>query len=257
MATSSIGHMDMAEIYHLLDSTDLSVLEETTALVRDNLGSVQEPWLLHGLVDYFMQSGNIIARNLLCMVRQHQHKILMNKVDDYLQKVNTRFKALCLFGHIVRNEPIWTHLIISTRPFQTVLKCLQVDTDLPTITSALYIMATLLPKVASQVCNYLPTLFSIYVRLVSWHTIKPAGANEANLIHLHTSVYALFLCLYGMFPCSFTRFLQQHFQPHNTTSNKGTSEKERARIFENSVQPMLDQVRLHPRLITDTHDIEV
>uniref|UniRef100_F6ZQG8 Hamartin n=1 Tax=Ciona intestinalis TaxID=7719 RepID=F6ZQG8_CIOIN len=249
MASSLSGHLDMAEIYQLLDSTDLSVLEQTTALVRDNLGSVREPWLLHGLVDYYIQSGNIIARNLLCMVRQHQHKMLMNKMDDYLQKVSTRFKALCLFGHIVRSEPIWTPLIISTRPFQTVLKCLQVDTDLPTITSALYTVATLLPKVASQLSTYLQSLFRIYVRLVSWHTLKPAGANEANLIHLHTAVYALFLCLYGMFPCSFIKFLQQYY--------RGTSEKEKSRIFENSVQPMLDHVRLHPRIITDSSDAEI
>ncbi|XP_078488646.1 hamartin [Ciona intestinalis] len=258
MASSLSGHLDMAEIYQLLDSTDLSVLEQTTALVRDNLGSVREPWLLHGLVDYYIQSGNIIARNLLCMVRQHQHKMLMNKMDDYLQKVSTRFKALCLFGHIVRSEPIWTPLIISTRPFQTVLKCLQVDTDLPTITSALYTVATLLPKVASQLSTYLHSLFRIYVRLVSWHTLKPAGANEANLIHLHTAVYALFLCLYGMFPCSFIKFLQQYYQPQTSNSSKGgTSEKEKSRIFENSVQPMLDHVRLHPRIITDSSDAEI
>ena len=38
------------------------------------------------------------------------------------------------------------------------------------------------------------------------------GANEANLIHVHAAVYALFLCLYGMYPCYFMKYLQQYFQ---------------------------------------------
>ena len=49
----------------------------------------------------------------------------------------------------------------------------KVDTDLPTITSALYALATIMPKVASQLSNHLSTICGIYVRLVSWHSIKP------------------------------------------------------------------------------------
>ncbi|XP_076814571.1 hamartin-like isoform X2 [Clavelina lepadiformis] len=258
LAVGSGGHLDMAEIFQLLESSDLSVLDETVALVRDNLGSITEPWLLNGLVDYYIQSGNLLARNLLCMVRQQQYKALMNKIDDYLQKVATRLKALSLLGYIVRSEPIWAHHIISTKTFQSVIKCLQVDTDLPTITSALYVTVTLLPKVASQVPSFLNGLCAIYVRLVAWHTIKPVGADGINLLHLHAAVYALFLCLYGMYPCFFTKYLQQHFQVAST-SNKASNltEKEKETVFENSVKPMLDQVRLHPRLICDSSDVEL
>nr|CAB3267290.1 hamartin [Phallusia mammillata] len=255
----SSSNLDADDIFHLLESSDLSVQEETMSLVKDNLGSVSEPWLLQGLVEFYMKSGNSLARELLCVVRQQQHKALMNKIDEYLQKVGTRLKALTLLGHIIRSEPIWTHCIINTKSFQTVLKCLQVDTDLPTVTSALYVIVTLLPKVASQISASLPTMCAIFVRLVSWNSIKPAGASEVNLMHLHTAVYALFLCLYGMYPCYFIKYLQQCFQSFGGNSGKGgnPTEKEKARVFENSVLPMLDHVRLHPHLVTESSNIEM
>jgi len=54
-----------------------------------------------------------------------------------------------------------------------------------------------------------------------FHLFFAVGASEANLIHVHTAVYALFLCLYGMYPCYFMRYLQQYF--HVGSSSKGSS----------------------------------
>ena len=51
---------------------------------------------------------------------------LMNKIDEHLLKVSSRLKALNLLNHIIRNEPTWTHHILTSRTFQSVLKCLQV-----------------------------------------------------------------------------------------------------------------------------------
>lgn len=34
---------------------------------------------------------------------------------------------------------------------------------------------------------------------------------EIYLVHLHTSVYALFHRLYGMYPCNFVSFLRSHY----------------------------------------------
>jgi len=38
--------------------------------------------------------------------------------------------------------------------------------------------------------------------------------------------------------------------------SQGTSDTVRPRVFENSVLPMLNQVRLHPRLVTDSTELE-
>lgn len=46
------------------------------------------------------------------------------------------------------------------------------------------------------------------------------GAVEANLIHVHSAVYALFLCLYGMFPCYFMKYLQHYFQPGSSVKGR-------------------------------------
>ena len=69
------SHLDLAEISQLLESSNLSVIDETVELVRDTLGSQTEPWLLSFLVDFYIQTGNTHARDLLCMIRQHQHKV--------------------------------------------------------------------------------------------------------------------------------------------------------------------------------------
>ena len=69
------GHLDIAELSQLLESSDLSVIAQTVELVRDNLGVGSESWVLNFLVDFYIQSGNMHARDLICMVRQHQHKV--------------------------------------------------------------------------------------------------------------------------------------------------------------------------------------
>ena len=72
---SGSGHLDMGEISQLLESSNSSVIDETVELIRDNLGSTPDSWLLNSLVDFYIQSGNIHARDSLCMIRQHQQKV--------------------------------------------------------------------------------------------------------------------------------------------------------------------------------------
>lgn len=40
---------------------------------------------------------------------------------------------------------------------------------------------------------------------------SPGHVAEISLVHLHTSVYALFHRLYGMYPCNFVSFLRSHY----------------------------------------------
>ena len=59
--------------------------------------------------------------------------------------------------------------------------------------------------------------FRLFIILFSFNAV---GASEANLIHVHAAVYALFLCLYGMYPCYFMKYLQQYFHI-GSPSSKG------------------------------------
>lgn len=40
------------------------------------------------------------------------------------------------------------------------------------------------------------------------------GANDVNLMHLNAAVYALFITLYGMFPCHFVKSLKEVYKAY-------------------------------------------
>jgi len=75
--------MDIAEMFQLLESPELKVVEETVVAIRDQLGSLSDPSVLIGLVEYYMHSGNSYARDLLCLVRQQQYKVWLMKWHSF------------------------------------------------------------------------------------------------------------------------------------------------------------------------------
>ncbi|XP_039252160.2 hamartin-like [Styela clava] len=278
VAGSSSGgppQQNIAEIIQLLESNNVSVIEETTTLVRDSLSSTNEPWLLNGLTDYYIASGNILVRRMLTGIRQPQHKNLLVKLDEYLQKTTTRYAALNLFGHIVRKDPSWIPQVVQSRAFATILKCLQLDNDVAALTVAMYVVATLLPKVPTQMGPNLNHLFGIYIRLVSWKTVRGPDISNLNMSNFDVALYAFFLCLYGMYPCGFVEYLRNYYckskgndvsrvtdaqiqVPATTAGGEQVlMEKKRHEIFQTRILPMLQQVRLHPNLILYTKEMEV
>jgi len=244
------------EAHHIFKSGNRKNIEKTLALFQEKLISDDEPTLISFLVDFYIDSANVQIRNLFIKVKRQQAKDLLSRTDEYMQKASTRLKAISLFGFIVRKEPNWIFEIIPSKTvFHTLLKCLQEDTDLSTITAALYVLVTFMPKVASQLTDHLQTLCKIFFRLVSWNTIKPEGANDVNLMHLNAAVYALFITLYGMFPCHFVKSLKEVYKAYwaQMKKPKGSRNfKDKMRLFENSIQPLLDQVRFNPCIITET-----
>lgn len=271
--TSSAGsQQNINEIVQLLESNNINVIEETTSLVKDSLASSPEPWLLNALVDYYIGSGNVLVRDLLTGIRQPQYKNLLTRIDEHLQKPATRYSALNLFGHVIRKDPIWIHNVIQSRAFATILKCLQMDNDIAVLTIALYFISTLLPKVPSKVGQSLHHIFGIFVRLIAWkNTAKHDSINNLNMANFDAALYALFLSLYGMYPCNFVQFLQHYYCKYSKTSESRpgslasssmqsseqlSHDKDRQVLFKTYVVPMLQQVRLHPALIIYSKDRE-
>lgn len=250
------------EILQNLESSNYEKTCETLSFIKEQLVAVDETnSIVVELIDYYIQSGNTDVRNLLTSVNRQQSKTLLIRLDEHMQKATSRIKALGLLGHIIRKEPNWIHEIIPSKTvFVTLQKCLLEDTDIPIITSAVYVLVTFMPKVASQLSIHLQSLCKIFLRLVSWHTIKPEGVNDANLVHLHAAVYAFFISLYAMFPCHLTQFVKEVYKAHiqSMEKQKGSrSFKDKLRIFENSIQPLLDQVRFNPSLIVDSLESEI
>lgn len=52
-------------------------------------------------------------------------------------------------------------------------------------------------------------------RLAAWNSNVPGKLGEDQMIHLQVALYALFLRLYGMYPCNFLCYLKSHFRDRN------------------------------------------
>lgn len=56
--------------------------------------------------------------------------------------------------------------------------------------------------------------FFIFSRLASWNC-NPGKFVEDQIIHMQVALYALFLRLYGMYPCNFIGFLKTKYKEKN------------------------------------------
>lgn len=119
------------------------------------------------------------------------------------------------------------------------------------------------------------------IKFTYWWS-PPAQVPVVHLVHLHAGVYSLFHRLYGMFPCNFVSYLRLHYSMKENldtfqevvkvsavrdlpTTNQLKSPK---KFILNCLsfclyfclsahQPMLNQVRVHPELVTGTQDFEL
>ncbi|KAG8296910.1 hamartin [Homalodisca vitripennis] len=74
--------------------------------------------------------------------------------------------------------------------------------------SALLVINVLLPTVAGLMESCLQELFTVFSHLAKFDTINPNKLSECQLFHLQMGLYALFLRLYGMYPCNFLSYLR-------------------------------------------------
>lgn len=67
---------------------------------------------------------------------------------------------------------------------------------------------------------------------------------EDQLIHLQIGLSIFFQRLYGMFPCNFVAYLREYVT------------KEHRLVFQHTINPMLETVKMHPMLLTSNRDLE-
>lgn len=257
---ANVGPQNIKDFYALLDSTNLNIIKETVSLIRDGINSTPDPWLLFG-IDYYITTGNEKVIDLLSTLRTPNHKYLLFKVDEYLQKPATRVRALNILGNVFTKEPSWIHEVADFKAFTTMIKIINTDSDIVSLTISLYNIVILLPKVPTKVGNHLNSMFKAYVRLVAWNAKRHTDdVGELNLSQLKTAVYAYFLCLYGMYPNCFTAFLQEYCSLKHQTPQQAVqtiNEMSPLKIYQKYILPMLNQVRLHPKLVYYTKETEV
>ncbi|XP_064649167.1 hamartin-like isoform X2 [Lineus longissimus] len=239
--------VDASELFNLLESKELKVVEDIKALIHENLNSAREAWLLNGLVEYYMVTQSDNSLEILAGLREPHDKHLFDKLNDYM-KGPTRVSTLTAIGFIVRKQPSWLHKIVNHHLFTTIIKCLKTDTDVPILMSACLIITTLLPVIPVSIGSHLQDIFIVFTRLAAFSLKKPANVPDIFLLHLQVGVYALFHRLYGMYPCNFLAFLRSYYSKKDHTV---------AQVFEQRIKPMLERVRMHPQLVTSSKEKEM
>ncbi|XP_054440153.1 hamartin isoform X2 [Pteronotus mesoamericanus] len=237
---------NIGELLSMLESPVPSVREGVAAVFKKNLDSDRGPMLVNTLVDYYLETSSQQVLHILTALQEPHDKHLLDKMNEYVGKATSRLPILSLLGHVIRLQPSWKHKLSQAPLLPSLLKCLKVDTDVIVLTTGVLVLITMLPMIPQSGKQHLHDFFDIFGRLSSWCLKKPGHVAEISLVHLHTSVYALFHRLYGMYPCNFVSFLRSHY-----------SMKENLETFEEVVKPMMEHVRIHPELVTGSKDHEL
>ncbi|RUS76957.1 hypothetical protein EGW08_015277, partial [Elysia chlorotica] len=243
MATGGTGPLQVEHIFQLLDSAD--TVSDIKGIILENLSSTKETWLIHLLVEHYFRTQSPNVQELFAELKESQAKALLDKIQDGLKSAETRQPALQLVLFLAYREIPWCHQIVDTPLFSFILKILKTETDVPVLMTSLMVIVILLPSLPVTLGPHLSTIFDIFGRMSILCVKSPATTPEVFVLYLQVAIYSLFHRLYGMYPCSFMCFIRKFY-----------GQKENIHIYEEIVLPMIERVRLHPRLIMGQKETE-
>lgn len=117
---------------------------------------------------------------------------------------------MCMLNYL-NNKRYIILQITQHQLLRDLLKLLKIETDILPLLSALLTVVVLLPMIPSLMESYLQDVFDIFSRLAAWNC-NPGRLAEEQLVHLQVAMYALFLRLYGMYPCNFIFYLRSVYR---------------------------------------------
>ncbi|XP_066138262.1 hamartin-like isoform X1 [Euwallacea fornicatus] len=236
-------------LFEKLESSNKDTVENFKHSIREQFSKVQEPWLINGLYDYYLNSNSLRCMEMLITLREPHHLFLFDRLCESIKnpktEVKVRVQALTLLGYIARSQPTWLYSLPEHALFKQILKFLINEAELIPLISALLLLIILLPMYPSYIGeHYLDDVFEIFRRLAAWNSQVPGKLGEDQMIHLQVALYALFLRLYGMYPCNFLSYLRSQFRDRNDP------------VFCHTIKPMMDTVKMHPSLVTTSKESE-
>ncbi|KAK9882395.1 hypothetical protein WA026_020917 [Henosepilachna vigintioctopunctata] len=236
-----------SEIFKKLECNDTDVVETARTELYKLFQTVKDSWLINGLYEYYLSSNSLRSMEILANINEPHNKYLFDRLNESLKRQETelKVKALTLLGHIVRKQPTWIYKIYEHPLMKEILNVLKNEEDILVLISALLLVIVLMPIIPSLIAHYLQELFGIFSRLAAWNLGTGAHFDKQMMIHMQISLYALFLRLYGMYPCNFIAFLKSYYKNKNNP------------VFIHTIQPMLETVRMHPKLVTATKENEI
>ncbi|XP_073818575.1 tuberous sclerosis 1 protein hamartin [Musca autumnalis] len=240
--------MDLDKLFHDLESNQNYECEEAKRKLAEHFTQIKDQWLVHNLMEYYLKTGSVRIIEVLIKAQAPHDGYIFDRLADWLKTPSQRVNALNLFCFVVRRHPTWLFKVEKHRLIKDMLhwlKQLEIEKEIVPLMSALLAIITLLPIIPNLVPNFLNDLFAVFAHLASWNSQHPSRLSEDKLVHLQLGLQMLFHRLYGMFPCNFMAFLTDFIR------------REKGAIFQHTIKPLLETVRLHPMLVTATVDSEI
>ncbi|KAI8119547.1 hypothetical protein FF38_09325 [Lucilia cuprina] len=240
--------MDLEKIFNDLESNQNHECEEAKKKLADQFTLTKDQWLVHNMMEYYLKTGSVRIIEVLVKAQSPHDGYLFDRLADWLKTPSQRVHSLNLFCFVVRRHPTWLFKVEKHRLIKDMLhwlKHLEIEKEIVPLMSALLAIITLLPIIPNLVPNFLNDLFAVFAHLASWNNQHTTRLSEDKLVHLQLGLQMLFHRLYGMFPCNFVTFLTEFIR------------KEKGAIFQHTIKPLLETVRLHPMLVTATVETEM
>ncbi|XP_061396866.1 hamartin [Musca vetustissima] len=240
--------MELDKLFHDLESNQNYECEEAKRKLAEHFTQIKDQWLVHNLMEYYLKTGSVRIIEVLIKAQAPHDGYIFDRLADWLKTPAQRVNALNLFCFVVRRHPTWLFKVEKHRLIKDMLhwlKQLEIEKEIVPLMSALLAIITLLPIIPNLVPNFLNDLFAVFAHLASWNSQHPSRLSEDKLVHLQLGLQMLFHRLYGMFPCNFMAFLTDFIR------------REKGAIFQHTIKPLLETVRLHPMLVTATVDSEI
>ncbi|XP_034661489.1 hamartin [Drosophila subobscura] len=238
--------MDFEKIFHDLESNQTLENEEAKKKLVELFTQNKETWAVNFMLDYFFKTGSRRILDVLVKAQKPHDSYIFDRLDMCLNKPQQRVQGLQVFCFIVRHHPTWLYKIESHRLIKTVFNLLTHEKEIVPLMSALLCIITLLPIIPNSMPNFFNYLFDVFGHLASWKLQNSKSLPDEKLVHLQLGLQMLFHRLYGMYPNTFMAFLAEFIKKGNGGG-----------VFQHTIKPLLDTVRVHPMLLTDTPETEV
>ncbi|KFB53282.1 AGAP003445-PA-like protein [Anopheles sinensis] len=237
--------MDVAKLFDDLESNNMERVDEVKRKFQEIFASTKESWLAYNMMEYFGQTSSVRIVEILVKVQHPHDKHIFDKLSEWIRSAPSKTLGLTLFGHIIQKRPLWLYKVGSHQLVKDVLKLSKIEKDISSLINAVLCIIDLLPVIPLVMGSFVQDLFDVFNYLATWNQ-NESHLPEYQLIHLQFGLYELFTRLYGMYPCNFVAFLKQEY----------ASPGGRQAVFQHTIKPLLDTVKIHPRLVLSDRDSE-
>ncbi|CAO3640629.1 unnamed protein product [Cunninghamella echinulata] len=145
--------------------------KKTTHVTKNN--SNDDIRLQHQLLlDMEQEEWSCNLKLILMTLGAQETKTFFYLLNDYFQSSLHRLQIVYLFSEFMLRKRTHAHEILETPLFDSMLKSLMYDNSTTLIAISVTNMIMLLPRICTSLQPYLPKLFYIFARAISWDQLR-------------------------------------------------------------------------------------